>query len=61
MPREMTHYLARAREHLGVLERADYRHELLRTERIKAAHEYGRVLECMALAFEAENRRHEAA
>jgi hypothetical protein len=54
MPDEMRRYLSRAKRHLEVLENADYRHELLRAERIKAAHEYGRVLECMALAYEAE-------
>lgn len=56
MPPEMTHYLSRARRHLQVLEQPDYTHELLRAERIKAAHEYGRVLECMALAYEAQER-----
>jgi hypothetical protein len=56
MPREMSHYIARAREHLKVIESPDYRHELLRAERIKAAHEYGRVLECSALAYEAEDQ-----
>lgn len=54
MPTEMTRYLSRARKHLRLLEQPDYAHELLRMERIKAAHEYGRVLECMALAYEAE-------
>ncbi|MCM2276736.1 MAG: hypothetical protein NDJ89_01510 [Oligoflexia bacterium] len=54
MPEEMTRYLNRARKHLDELEEPEYRNELLRAERIKAAHEYGRVLECMALALEAE-------
>jgi hypothetical protein len=54
MPVAMTHYLSRARKHLGFLERPEYKHELLRAERIKAAHEYGRVLEIMALAYESE-------
>ena len=61
MPEEMQHYLARGRKHLGVLEQPNYDHELLRTEHIKAAHEYGRVLECMALAYEAENATKKAA
>jgi hypothetical protein len=54
LPSDMRHYLDRARTHLAKLENHDYTHELLRAERIKAAHEYGRVLECMALAYEAE-------
>jgi hypothetical protein len=54
-PHEMRKYEGRAREHLDCLKNPDYRNELLRAERIKAAHEYGRVLECMALAYEAEN------
>jgi len=61
MPSEMKHYLSRARQHLSTLEDLNYKHELLRAERIKAAHEYGRVLECMALAFEAENPKRQAA
>lgn len=56
MPTEMTRYLSRARRHLQMLEEPAYGHELLRAERIKVAHEYGRVLECMALAYEAETR-----
>lgn len=54
MPEEMKRYLSRARKHLELLKRPDYTHELLRAERINAAWEYGRVLECMALAYEAE-------
>jgi hypothetical protein len=54
MPEEMKRYLSRARRHLETLETPDYRHELLRAERVNAAHEYGRVLECMALAYEAD-------
>jgi hypothetical protein len=57
MPEPMRRFLARARDHLARLEDATYKHELLRAERIKAAHEYGRVLECMALAYEAEAAR----
>jgi hypothetical protein len=54
MPEVMKRYLSRARRHLEILRNPDYRHELLRVEHIKAAHEFGRVLECMGLAFEAE-------
>lgn len=54
MPEEMTRYLSRARRHLHIIEEPGYHQELLRVERIKSAHEYGRVLECMALAYEAE-------
>jgi hypothetical protein len=54
MPEPMKRYLSRARHHLETLELPDYKHELLRAERIKVSHEYGRVLECMALAYEAE-------
>jgi hypothetical protein len=54
MPDEMRRYLVRGRKHLQYLAQPDYHNELLRAERIKAAHEYGRVLECMALAYEAE-------
>ena len=57
MPENMKRYLARGRRHLEVLKGKDYKHELLRAERIKAAHEYGRVLECMALAYEADAAR----
>jgi len=61
MPEEMKRYASRARRHLDTLKAPDYRHELLRAERIKAAHEYGRVLECLALAYEAEHASKEAA
>jgi hypothetical protein len=61
MPEEMNRYLSRGRKHLKTLEDPDYHHELLRAERIKAAHEYGRVLECMALAYEAETSEKKAA
>ncbi len=54
MPPEMKLYLNRGRKHLEKLAEPAYKHELLRAERIKAAHEYGRVLECVALAYEAE-------
>ena len=51
---EMERYLSRGRDHLTLPNHPEYTHELLRVERIKAAHEYGRVLECMTLAVEAE-------
>jgi hypothetical protein len=54
MPEEMTRYASRARKHVEALKKPELRHQLLRAEHIKAAHEYGRVLECMALAYEAE-------
>ncbi len=56
MPELMVRYLGRARKCLETLRSEDYTHELLRAERIMAAHEYGRVLECMALAYEAEDQ-----
>jgi hypothetical protein len=56
MPEDMVRYLARARKHLQTIDQLGYHHELLRAERIRAAHEYGRVLECMALAYEAEHQ-----
>jgi hypothetical protein len=57
MPEEMKRYLVRARKHLDALasERPEAQHELLRAERIKAAYEYGRVLECLSLAYETEH------
>lgn len=61
MPQDMRHYLSRGRLHLDTLEKGSERHELLRAERIKAAHEYGRVLECIALAYEAEHKNQQAA
>jgi hypothetical protein len=54
MPEQMTKALSKGRRHMEELKKPDLKHELLKAEHIKAAHEYGRVLECMALAFEAE-------
>lgn len=54
MPEPMKRYLMRARRHLEVIKSSDYKNELLIAERVNAAHEYGRVIECMALAYEAE-------
>ncbi|MEK6706111.1 MAG: hypothetical protein AABZ06_10005 [Bdellovibrionota bacterium] len=51
----MRYFLLRARGHLLTLDRPEYKHELLRAERLKAAHEYARMLECMTLAYEAES------
>ena len=61
MPEIMKRYLSRARNHLAALETNGYTHELLRAERIKAAYEYGRVAECLALAYEAETHAPKAA
>lgn len=58
MPREMQLFLAKGRAHLSELSSGHLKHELLRAEHIKAAHEYGRVIECMALAIGAELKRH---
>ncbi len=54
MPEQMGLILSKGRRHLDEPKKPDVKHELLKAEHIKAAHEYGRVLECMALAFEAE-------
>jgi hypothetical protein len=54
MPEEMALYISRGKKMLGKLESINPRQELLRAEYIKAAHEYGRVVECLALALEAE-------
>jgi len=56
MPEDMRKYAGRARLHLDSLNQPGIKNELLRAETIKAAHEYGRVLECMALAYEAEHQ-----
>jgi hypothetical protein len=57
MPQAMSRYLARGRAHLAQIARTTAPQELLRAERIRAAYEYGRVLEIMALAYEAEAPR----
>ncbi|MFL5813779.1 MAG: hypothetical protein ACJ763_09400 [Bdellovibrionia bacterium] len=54
MPEQMTKALSKGRRHLDEIKSSGLKHELLKAEHIKAAHEYGRVIECMALAFEAE-------
>ena len=53
----MKRYLARAYKHLESL---GIENELLKAERSEAAYEYGRTLECMTLAHEAETA-HKAA
>jgi hypothetical protein len=53
--KQMSHYLSQARQHLKIIENIGYQNELLKAERIKAAHEYGRTLECISLAHEAED------
>jgi hypothetical protein len=54
MPEAMIRYLALAWAHLNTLKQPSYHHELLRSERLRAAYEYARVLEILALAYEAE-------
>jgi hypothetical protein len=54
MPETMSRYLNRARKHLETTGGPAHTREILHAERIRAAHEYGRVLEIMALAYEAE-------
>jgi len=61
MPEDMRRYLSRGKRHLTELENLALTHELVRAEHIKAAHEYGRVVECLALAYEAEYRSGKAA
>jgi hypothetical protein len=59
MPEDMKRYVGRGRKHLEFLDphiQGAETHELLRAERIKAAHEYGRVVECLALAYESEGK-----
>ncbi len=58
---QMRRYLNRGMRHLKALISATPTHDLLRVERIKAAYEYGRVLECMILAYEAESQAKTAA
>lgn len=53
---EMEPYLNRAQEILRNLDKNRESHELLKAERIQAAHEYGRTLECLVLAYEAEQK-----
>jgi hypothetical protein len=53
-PKAMAQYISRAQHHLSQIQNAGINpHELLRAERIKAAYEYSRVIECMNLGYEA--------
>ncbi|MGK5084974.1 hypothetical protein WDW37_16925 [Bdellovibrionota bacterium FG-1] len=54
IPEQVRQYLERAHYHLSVLEQSSLQNQLLRAEHMKAAHEYGRTLEIMTLAAEAE-------
>ncbi|MBC7691091.1 MAG: hypothetical protein H7222_04930 [Methylotenera sp.] len=54
MPENMIQYLNRAKKFLE--QAPDIKHELLQAECIKAAHEYGRVIECLDLAYEATEK-----
>ena len=54
LPKTMAKYIARAQYHLAQVQPPSLTpHELLRAERIKASYEYGRVIECMNLGYEA--------
>ena len=56
MPDFMERCLRRARQHLQKLDDPEYHHELLRADRIKAAYHYGRVIEVIALAYDADHK-----
>lgn len=58
---EMQRYLFRAKKHMKAAANQEYRNELLRAERTNAAHEYGRTIECLALAYEADKTPRQAA
>jgi hypothetical protein len=54
-PDELRSCLVRGQSHLKDLnDLSQPRHELLRAERIKAANQYGRALECVLLALESQ-------
>ncbi|MGK5086810.1 hypothetical protein WDW86_04575 [Bdellovibrionota bacterium FG-2] len=57
-PETMQRYILRAKQHLHA---PMVNHDLLKVERIRAAHEYGRTLECMMLAYESEANLQKAA
>lgn len=61
MPEDMTRFLSKGRRHIEEAQKPELKNELLRAEHIKAAHEYGRVIECMALGHEAESQGRKAA
>jgi hypothetical protein len=54
IPENIQRYRDRAELHIAALTENTELHELLMTERINAGYEYGRVLECIILAYEAE-------
>jgi len=56
MPLSMQNHLSRAQQLLTRNENPPENHELLRAVRIQAAHEYGRAMECIHLAYEAEQK-----
>jgi hypothetical protein len=57
---ELETWLGRGRHHLAQLKDPHHPiHELLRAERIKAANQYGRALECALLALEPSMRKPE--
>ncbi len=53
IPDNMKRYLERARVHIEALTKNQLDHVLI-AERVSAGYEYGRVLECLILAYEAE-------
>ncbi len=53
-PETMQRYLMLAKQHLQAIKTPESVNGLLKAERIRAAHEYGRTLECMMLAYESE-------
>jgi hypothetical protein len=61
MPKNMRDYLTRGHSHLaGARTPGRTNSELELAEHIKAAHEYGRTVECLALAYEADAKREAA-
>jgi len=54
LPDNMRRYLERAKLHIAPLTATQRLHDVLVTKRVNAAYEYGRVLECLILAYEAE-------
>ncbi len=53
-PEEIRRYLLLGKRHLTELDNiTSHQNELLKAERIKAAHEYGRTVECLLLVYEA--------
>ncbi|MEO5970396.1 MAG: hypothetical protein ABIQ95_10760 [Bdellovibrionia bacterium] len=54
IPDNMKRYLERAKLHMDALAETEHLHYVLVNERVNAGYEYGRVLECLILAYEAE-------